>query len=133
MASKVLPQPALPHTSVVRPFGNPPPVTSSSPSIPVGAFGSGVRDIFNLARGIARLLKLSPSVLLSTHLNKTRAGVEGCPEAALHANQLSVRWRRYGTASSRNPHLHAPPATTAIGSAPAREVIRPRCGSRRSW
>jgi hypothetical protein len=28
-------------------------VTSSSPSIPVGVFASGVRDIFNLAWGIA--------------------------------------------------------------------------------
>ena len=40
IASSVLPQPGPPHTSVGRPFGSPPPVISSRPSIPVGAFGS---------------------------------------------------------------------------------------------
>src|SRR3954468_10649658 len=39
MANSVLPQPALPHTSVGRPRGNPPSVTSSRPSMPVGVFG----------------------------------------------------------------------------------------------
>src|SRR5436190_6604874 len=81
-ASKVLPQPALPHTSVVRPFGRPPPVTSSSPSIPVGAFGSGVRDSFNLARGIARRLKLSPFRFCCHHiLTKRRRPDDRCPAA----------------------------------------------------
>ena len=41
-----------PHTSVTRPFGMPPPVTSSSPRIPVGALGSEVRTTFDLTRGI---------------------------------------------------------------------------------
>ena len=37
-ASSVLPVPGPPHTSVVRPSGSPPPVISSRPRIPVGAF-----------------------------------------------------------------------------------------------
>lgn len=40
MESKVLPHPALPHMSVGRPRGKPPPVISSSPWIPVGALGN---------------------------------------------------------------------------------------------
>lgn len=40
IASRVLPHPAGPQRSVGRPRGRPPPVTSSSPLIPVGAFGS---------------------------------------------------------------------------------------------
>ena len=39
-ASSVLPQPALPQTSVGRPRGRPPPVISSSPSMPVGHFSN---------------------------------------------------------------------------------------------
>jgi hypothetical protein len=39
MASSVLPQPALPHTNVGRPRGNPPSVISSRPVIPVGVLG----------------------------------------------------------------------------------------------
>src|SRR5580704_13427060 len=38
--SMVLPQPGPPQTIVVRPRGNPPPLISSSPLIPVGAFGN---------------------------------------------------------------------------------------------
>ena len=38
IAINVFPQPAGPHTSVERPFGRPPPVTSSRPLIPVGVF-----------------------------------------------------------------------------------------------
>ena len=38
IASNVLPQPAPPQTSVGRPVGNPPPVISSSPRMPVGDF-----------------------------------------------------------------------------------------------
>src|SRR5689334_191082 len=40
MARSVLPQPAPPHTRVGRPRGSPPLVISSSPGIPVGAFGN---------------------------------------------------------------------------------------------
>src|SRR6185295_8547985 len=40
IANRVLPQPALPHTSVGRPFGSPPPVLSSKQTIPVATFGS---------------------------------------------------------------------------------------------
>jgi len=47
-------------------------VTSSSPSIPVGVFGSGVRDVLNLALGDA--LETS-SVPMSISINKT--GFEG--------------------------------------------------------
>src|SRR4051812_37913272 len=36
MARRVLPQPGPPHTSVGRPRGKPPPVTSSRPWMPVG-------------------------------------------------------------------------------------------------
>ena len=36
MANSVLPQPAAPHSSVGRPRGNPPDVTSSRPVMPVG-------------------------------------------------------------------------------------------------
>jgi hypothetical protein len=36
---RVLPQPALPQIKVGRPFGKPPSVISSSPVIPVSAFG----------------------------------------------------------------------------------------------
>src|SRR6185312_633012 len=39
----LLPQPAPPHTSVGRPFGNPPSVISSRPLIPVGDFGKEIR------------------------------------------------------------------------------------------
>src|SRR3954471_24163535 len=39
MANSVLPQPALPQTSVGPPRGRPPSVTSSRPSMPVGVFG----------------------------------------------------------------------------------------------
>ena len=35
-----MPQPALPQTRVGRPRGSPPPVISSSPSMPVAALGS---------------------------------------------------------------------------------------------
>ena len=42
MASIVLPHPAAPQTSVARPAGSPPPVISSSPSIPV-------EDLFRIA------------------------------------------------------------------------------------
>src|SRR5438309_4468250 len=38
--SRVLPQPALPQTRVGLPRGRPPPVISSRPWIPVGAFGN---------------------------------------------------------------------------------------------
>jgi hypothetical protein len=41
-ASIVLPQPGPPVTSDGRPRGRPPPVISSSPSIPLGAFATGV-------------------------------------------------------------------------------------------
>ena len=40
MASRVLPQPALPQTSVGLPCGRPPPVISSRPWMPVGHLGS---------------------------------------------------------------------------------------------
>jgi hypothetical protein len=40
IARKILPQPALPQPSVGRPFGNPLPLMSSSPQMPVGDFGS---------------------------------------------------------------------------------------------
>src|SRR6185503_17177365 len=36
----LLPQPALPQTSVGRPLGKPPPVISSRPFMPVGDFGN---------------------------------------------------------------------------------------------
>ncbi len=39
IASSVLPQPAGPQTSVGRPLGRPPVVSSSSPMMPVRAFG----------------------------------------------------------------------------------------------
>src|SRR5947209_474920 len=42
-ANSVLPQPAAPHTSVGRPRGKPPSVTSSSPWIPVGVFARATR------------------------------------------------------------------------------------------
>jgi hypothetical protein len=35
----VFPQPALPQTNVALPRGNPPPVVSSSPWMPLGALG----------------------------------------------------------------------------------------------
>ena len=38
MANSVLPHPGPPHTRVGRPAGRPPPVISSKPRIPVGAF-----------------------------------------------------------------------------------------------
>src|SRR5580704_11490843 len=38
-ANNVLPHPAPPHTSVGRPRGNPPPVISSRPWMPVGHLG----------------------------------------------------------------------------------------------
>ena len=38
--NSVLPEPAPPVTSVVRPFGRPPKVISSNPAIPVGDFAS---------------------------------------------------------------------------------------------
>jgi hypothetical protein len=41
MAISVLPQPALPQTKVGLPLGNPPPVISSSPEMPLGIFSSG--------------------------------------------------------------------------------------------
>jgi hypothetical protein len=40
MASSVLPQPEVPQISVSRPLGNPPPVISSNPWMPVGDLGS---------------------------------------------------------------------------------------------
>jgi hypothetical protein len=40
MANMVLPQPGPPQTMVGRPAGRPPPVISSKPAIPVGAFFS---------------------------------------------------------------------------------------------
>jgi hypothetical protein len=40
MPSMVFPQPGPPQTIVVRPRGNPPPLISSSPLIPVGALGN---------------------------------------------------------------------------------------------
>src|SRR5882672_6636199 len=61
-ANRVLPQPAPPQTSVGRPRGNPPPVISSRPWMPVGHLGkraSGetefgalffIVDILSLAR-----------------------------------------------------------------------------------
>jgi hypothetical protein len=45
MASNVLPQPALPQISVGRPLGNPPPVISSNPWMPVGDLGSWGLDL----------------------------------------------------------------------------------------
>jgi hypothetical protein len=42
MAKRVFPQPALPQTRDVRPVGNPPPVISSKPLIPVADFGKGL-------------------------------------------------------------------------------------------
>src|SRR5262245_7661238 len=57
MASRVLPQPALPQTSVGRPRGNPPPVISSSPWMPVAAFGS--ERVFGLWFSVALLINSS--------------------------------------------------------------------------
>src|ERR1700682_1137600 len=50
IASNVLPQPAPPQTSVGRPVGNPPPVISSSPRMPVHDFRKvfGADDFFVL-------------------------------------------------------------------------------------
>src|SRR5450631_4773661 len=39
-ANRLLPEPGGPHTKLGRPAGNPPPVISSKPTIPVGLFGS---------------------------------------------------------------------------------------------
>ena len=56
IASNVLPQPAPPQTSVGRPAGNPPPVISSSPRIPVGDF----RKVFR-SGGDLRFFHSAPS------------------------------------------------------------------------
>src|SRR6185369_13050961 len=44
MAKRVLPAPALPHTSVGRTAGKPPRVISSKPEIPVRSFCNALRD-----------------------------------------------------------------------------------------
>jgi hypothetical protein len=69
IASSVLPHPAGPHTSVGRPCGSPPPVTSSSPLMPVAAlrraasFGARCGGRLNVwsavLDGIARLPQIS--------------------------------------------------------------------------
>jgi hypothetical protein len=59
MPKRVLPAPAVPAISEVRPRGRPPPVISSKPAIPVGALarvGKGVLDRFI---GIARFVDRS--------------------------------------------------------------------------
>src|SRR5208283_1988661 len=48
-ASRVLPQPAPPHTSVARPRGSPPPVISSRPWMPVGHFCKRASVVLDLA------------------------------------------------------------------------------------
>ena len=66
MASIVLPHPAAPQTSVGRPAGSPPPVISSRPSMPVGAFEKG--------RGAVRQLSFHwLSNILWLHSNSKRA------------------------------------------------------------
>src|SRR6185436_6411313 len=49
-ANSVLPQPAPPHTSVGRPRGNPPPVISSRPWMPVGHLGKDTTREVDLGR-----------------------------------------------------------------------------------
>src|SRR5688572_15985422 len=73
MASKVLPQPALPQTSVGRPRGRPPPVISSSPSMPVVALGRERLFGFWL---IAALLIHCPRAAP----DRAAAGSPPCPE-----------------------------------------------------
>jgi hypothetical protein len=53
MANRVLPQPAPPQTRVGRPWGNPPPVISSSPVIPVGHLDRTSRIGFAFLLGLA--------------------------------------------------------------------------------
>ena len=106
MASSVLPQPAGPQTSVGRPRGRPPPVTSSSPLMPVGAFG---RPWLGLLVGVE-------PVRLDAHRRHAHAswfagGVEpvtGRPRfVALSTKRLSVlpeTWRM----TPRQPHSTGP-------------------------
>jgi hypothetical protein len=53
-----LPHPALPQTSVGRPFGKPPKVISSSPCIPVGVLASAVRRYLPLVIAVSVGTKL---------------------------------------------------------------------------
>src|SRR5688500_9237729 len=56
--NNVLPQPAPPQRSVGRPAGNPPPVISSSPGMPVGVFFKTGSSAFvgSLLREVERAL-----------------------------------------------------------------------------
>src|ERR1017187_1396766 len=58
-ASSVLPHPAPPHTSVGRPRGNPPPVISSRPWMPVG----------HLGKRVVGEVDLEPLVFIQAHFN----------------------------------------------------------------
>ena len=55
--SSDLPAPALPATSVTLPLGSPPPVISSSPRIPVGAFSSS-RPTAPSVKAVSSLLSM---------------------------------------------------------------------------
>src|SRR5579863_7629203 len=84
IANKLLPHPALPHTRVTRPLGRPPPVTSSSPWIPVGAFASRVCTTFDLALDIARLLNWNLRFQPETDVSY--------PYSRRRYNKFTTRW-----------------------------------------
>src|SRR6185369_12812027 len=63
-ASIVLPQPGPPITSDGRPRGRPPAVTSSRPSIPLGAFGTGAPSNASAPGFVGLARALAPFFLL---------------------------------------------------------------------
>ena len=77
MASSVLPQPAVPQTSVGRPRGKPPPVISSRPSIPVGALAKAVKGALDRFIRFAITLKAAlPSCIAEPTLERYLAPKE---------------------------------------------------------
>ena len=95
MPSRVLPQPAGPQTRVARPRGNPPPVISSSPEIPVSALGSDGSPgrwvtVFGAGRTVSLMLMDSDDSLM-------RAPDPG--------PRCWVRARRAGATADMNPPL----------------------------
>ena len=119
MASKVLPQPALPQTRVGRPRGSPPPVISSRPVIPVGAFSmppageeiaSSERIIVcfgsaDVLRGELSISPHHPGPLLPISSQHPSPGEEGDRQTLQPRSPLPVRGE--GRRSGEGPGVRA--------------------------
>ena len=115
IASSVLPQPAGPQTSVGRPRGRPPPVTSSRPLMPVGVFGSSASRTGGPSTPLSRsaLVPVSTAIARRPLIGRRRADDRSAitvPVRPSHASQASPRFH----GESRRALYHSTRSVTHI-------------------